>query len=124
MNDKKFEVGDILYVSPVGNAARRYGEEIRKATVQKVGRKLIYIQIDGIYGEYNFEKKSTSIVDYFTGERIWFVFSSMQEIEDKEEGEQLVSQLKHLFSLGGKGYKLTLEQLRAIRDIVGEDLLN
>ena len=112
--------GRMLYVVPTGNLARSYGSGTRKGVVTKVGRKYVYVKIDGIY--YGGEEGIRFDKDTMRGESEynsnWLVFSSMQEIEDRKEANRLHKELQKFFSWGGKSHKLTLKQLKAIKEIV------
>lgn len=41
--------GQAPYVVPIGDLVRHYGPDACKGVVTKIGRKYIYIQIDGYY---------------------------------------------------------------------------
>ena len=122
--DKKIEVGTVLYLVPGAIAARRYGKDVKKATVSKVARKYIYVDVNkDVYDAIKLNKNNLECIDTFNGERLWKAYTSMEEIENAKEKETLLKQFGQLFSLYGKGNQLTLEQLRAIKAIVGEEIL-
>lgn len=122
--DKKIEVGTVLYLVPSNIAAYRYGKNIKKATVSKVARKYIYVDIDkDVYDAIKLNKNNLECIDTFNGERLWKAYTSMEEIENAKEKETLLKQFGQLFSLYGKGNQLTLKQLRDIKAIVREELL-
>lgn len=122
--DKKIEVGTELYLVPGYIAAHRYGKDVKKATVSKVGRKYIHVDVDkDVYDAITLNKNNLECIDPFNGERCWKAYTSMEEIENAKEKETLLKQFGQLFSLYGKGNQLTLKQLRAIKAIVREELL-
>lgn len=117
--DKKIEVGTILYLVPGSIAVYRYGKDIKKATVSKVGRQYIYVNADkDVYDAIKLNKNNLECIDTFNGERLWKAYTSVEEIENAKEKETLLNQFSQFFSLYGKGNQLTLEQLRAIKSIV------
>lgn len=122
--DKKIEVGTVLYLVPSNTSVRRYGKDVKKAAVSKVARKYIYVDVDkDVYDAIKLNKNNLECIDTFNGERLWKAYTSMEEIENAKEKETLLKQFGQLFSLYGKGNQLALEQLRAIKDIVGGELL-
>lgn len=122
MSDK-IKVGQELYIIPVGNLVRPYGKNVRKGVVTKVGRKYLYVEIEGVYcGEdgARFNKKTLRSESEYNSP--WLAFRSMQEIEDREEVSQLHDEFRQFFGWGGKSRELTLEQLRRIKAIIDEEM--
>lgn len=119
MSDK-IKVGQELYIMPVGNLVRSYGNNIRKGVVTKVGRKYLYVKIEGVY--FGGEEGSRFDKETLRGESEynspWLAFRSMQEIEDQEEASRLREEFQKFFNWGGKSHKLTLKQLKAIEKII------
>jgi len=112
--------GRILYVIPTGNLVRSYGPDARKGVVTKVGRKYIYVKIDGVY--YGGEEGVRFDKNTLRGEQgcnsNWIAFCSMQEIEDLRETSRLRGELRKFFDWSGESHKLTLKQLRGIKAII------
>ena len=118
MSDK-IKVGQELYIIPVGNLIRSYGKDVRKGVVTKIGRKYLYIDIEGVYrGEdsVRFDKETLRSESEYNSP--WLAFRSMQEIEDREEAGRLRGEFLKFFNWGGGGHKLTLKQLKAIEKII------
>lgn len=119
MSDK-IEAGQELYVIPTGSLARYYGSDVRKGVVTKVGRKYLYVKIEGVYfgGEEGsrFDKNTLRGESEYNSN--WLAFCSMQEIEDREEAGRLHEELQKFFGWGGGSHKLTLKQLKAIEKII------
>lgn len=118
MSDK-IKVGQELYIMPVGNLVRPYGKNIRKGVVTKIGRKYLYVEIEGVYcGEdgARFDKETLRSESEYNSP--WLAFRSMQEIEDREEASRLREEFQKFFNWGGKSHKLTLKQLKAIEKIM------
>ncbi len=118
MSDK-IKVGQELYITPVGNLIRSYGKNVRKGVVTKIGRKYLYVDIEGVYrGEdgVRFDKETLRSESEYNSP--WLAFRSMQEIEDREEASRLRGEFQEFFDWGGKSYTLTLKQLKAIEKII------
>lgn len=117
---KDFVEGRIVYIVPTGNLVRTYGPDTRKGVITKVGRKYIYIKIYGAYrgGEegVRFDKETLRGESEYNS--TWLAFGSEQEIKDRKEVHKLHNELQKFFSWGGKSHKLTLKQLRAIKEII------
>lgn len=116
----KIEVGRKFFAVPTVNLVRMYGKDAREATIVKVGRKYFYAKIEGVYGqgddgEEKFDKKSLRSEHLNSS---WIAYSSMQEIEDKEEASRLCEEFRKFFDWTGKSHELTLKQLRAIKAII------
>lgn len=115
--------GRIFYVVPTGNLVRSYGSDAREGVVTKVGRKYIYVKIDGVY--YGGEEGVRFDKNTLRGEQgcnsNWIAYCSMQEIEDMREKKRLHSELREFFDWRGKSHKLTLKQLREIKAIIDEE---
>ena len=115
----KIKVGQELYVIPVGGLIRSYGNYVRKGVVTKVGRKYLYVEIEGVYhGEdgARFDKETLRSESEYGSP--WIAFLSMQEIKDREEASRLREELRKFFDWTGKSHKLTLKQLKAIEKII------
>lgn len=112
--------GQVLYVVPIGNLVRHYGPDARKGVVTKIGRKYIYIQIDGYYGgdEEGVRFDKNTLRGDQRCNSSWKAFYAMQEIEDIREKNRLHNELQKFFDWDGKSRELTLEQLRAIDEII------
>ncbi len=118
MSDR-IKVGQELCIIPVGNLVRSYGKNVRKGVVTKIGRKYLHVEIEGVYcGEdgARFNKETLRSESEYNSP--WLAFRSMQEIEDREEVSRLREEFQKFFNWGGKSHKLTLKQLRAIKEII------
>jgi hypothetical protein len=112
------EVGQTVYVIPTGNLCRYYGGTVKKAIISKIGRKYFYVDIDGAYQVAKIDKKSMR----GEGEMInsaWLVFTSMHEIEERKEKQELIQFLYRYFH-DGMHKNLTLTKLKSIKAIIGE----
>lgn len=119
MSDK-IKVGQELCIIPVGNLLRSYGKNVRKGVVTKIGRKYLYVDIEGVYrGEdgVRFDKETLRGESEYNSP--WLAFRSMQEIEDREEASRLREEFQEFFHWSGGSRKLTLKQLKAIEKIIG-----
>lgn len=110
------EVGQTVYAIPTGNLCRYYGGTVKKAIISKIGRKYFYVDIDGVYQVAKIDKKS------MRGEgglinSAWLVFTSMHEIEERKEKQELTHFLYRYFR-DEMHKKLSLEKLRLIKNIV------
>lgn len=111
------EVGQIVYLKPSGNQAR-VSSDIRKGEITKIGRKYFEVKTEGYWRETKFHKEGLRQVTEYTPD--WQLYFSEQEILDEKEFNKLVDLLGDYFSWRSK-VKLTLEQLRRIKEITDED---
>lgn len=108
------EVGQVVYLRPVGNQAR-YSKEIQQGEITKIGRKYFYVKIS--YDEIQFciQNNLQKNTGYGYG-RDWDLYFSEQEIFDENEYLQLLGSIQKFF----REYqpKVSLEQLRKIASIL------
>lgn len=123
-NIKDLKVGQIVYVKPIGNAARWIKgdilEHVREVEVEKIGNKFFYLKgySRSKFGfKYEDSNSCTNISDYCADYEIYL---SKQDIVDELEQTSLLNFLKDFFSWSGKSKYLTLEQLRKIKVVVDE----
>lgn len=105
---KKPEVGQKVWLKPIGNAAR-YNKNIRESEITKVGTK--YVECS--YGKFDFNGVHSN--SPYSPEYV--LFFDEQECRDNIQAEVLTSKLKSFFSSFGK-IPLTLDQLREIDKII------
>ncbi|PGO29190.1 hypothetical protein CN984_12145 [Bacillus cereus] len=117
-------VGQKVYLEPCNNQSRR-SKEIRESEVKKVGRK--YFFVGNVGEEHNQEylwikfyiKDLRQVTDYSPS---WMLYFSRQEILDRQEYITLMSEISDLFRYGSSYHnradKITLEQLRKIKDVL------
>jgi len=117
MNNVKIKEGQDVYLVPINNKLRTT-KEIQKYRVEKVGRKYFYV--------YNPDKDfPTSLkfdietLDQITEYRPdWRIYFSMKMIEVDKEILELSDEIRTF--LGTYGCcKLSLDQLRKIKNIIG-----
>lgn len=127
MNIKDFKVGQTVYVELTGNSARGKTKEkrIEEWEITFVGRKYIeaakkycgtligktVFEYKESYGR--FVQKTNYCVDYI-------LYETIQEIEDKHERHRLFDEVSGVFREYGVSRKLTLGQLRKIKEILDE----
>lgn len=127
MNIKDFKVGQTVYVELTGNASRGKAPEqcIEEWEITSVGRKCIKAErkSDGeIWGEITFEfndcygkfvEKTDCCVDYI-------LYLTRHEIEEKHEKNRLLDEVGVFFRDWSKPKKLSIEQLKRIKEILEE----
>jgi hypothetical protein len=110
----KLEIGQKLFLKPVNNRARYGNNEIKEATVSKVGRK--YFEVSEL-SRTKFEIDSLREVSEYVPD--WEVYFSKQQILDEDEINKLTSDFRLFFTRFDQP-KLSLEQLRKIKEIISE----
>jgi hypothetical protein len=113
------KTGDIVYLEPINNAARRGNKELLERVVKTVGQKYIHVW-DGQreFSITKFHKDGLrQVTDYASDWRLWL---SKQDYLDNVEHGTLSSKIRGKFDTYGR-VKLTLAQLRAINDIIEGD---
>jgi hypothetical protein len=114
---KKPEVGQTLYRLNVNNAARHCKQELTPVVVKSVGRKYFVCGLDGSWADIKYYIDSWGEVTNYTPDSA--LYENPQEWEDEREASNIRNDIRIIFSYGqSKSKDLTLEQLRAIRDIV------
>lgn len=127
MNIKDFKVGQTVYVELTRDASRGKTTEqcIEEWRITSVGRK--YVKAgrcsDGtIWGETTFEyndcygrfvQKTDCCVDYI-------LYPTREELEEKIEKSKLLNEVESFFRDCGKPKNLSIEQLKRIKEILGE----
>ena len=113
--------GEFLYSLNIGNAARSRPQKLRKVEVIKVGRKyfeclsLEYANSPHMAAKY-YTDGWTEKTDYSPNSQL---YESKQEYEDELEADAITLEIREIFS-GYGPVKLTLEQLRKIKEIIKE----
>lgn len=109
---KKLEVGQTVYVKPIGNAARR-STKIITCKISKVGRKYFELDLNWM-GRFEIESMTQDNGDYISN---YACYLSLQEIEDEKELNELYKDIGSCFnSFSAKNY--SLKQLRAVKNIL------
>ncbi|MFF2531280.1 hypothetical protein ACFVS2_20470 [Brevibacillus sp. NPDC058079] len=115
----KITVGMPVLLKPVGNRARFHGEEIQEYVIKKVGRKYFEVWKDGMeYTTIKFHIDSFEQVTDYTPD--WRLYCSMQEIIDEKETQAILDELRDVFKGYGRIQKISLVQLRKIKEIISE----
>lgn len=126
VNIKDFKVGQTVYVELTGNASRGKTAEqcIEEWEITSVGRK--YIEVGkrsercGIVGKTLFEyrenygrfvQKTNYPIDYI-------IYETREEIERKFEKAKLLNEVETFFRDWSKPKKLSIEQLKRIKEIL------
>lgn len=109
----KLEIGQKVYLEPT-NANSYRNREIVETYITKIGRK--YIELEGYYNKFSIE----DLCDVSAYSPSWKLYFSKQEIEDKNERNKILDTLHGIFSTYGVN-KLSLNQLRAVLDIVTKE---
>lgn len=114
----KPEVGQKVYLKPVGNNARSGDKVIKEYIVKKIGRK--YFEVwdgDWEYSAIKFHLEDLSQVTDYSPH--WSLYFSEQQILDKDECRDLLDSLRKTFNHWSNS-KLSLDQLRRIDTITKE----
>jgi hypothetical protein len=107
------EVGQKIYLKPIGNAARR-STDIIETTVTKVGRK---------YFEVEYRPCNRLSIEYLAEDNGQYIsnyqgYLSMQEIEDEREAYQLHRLIKQNLGVNKPRHSLaTLKKIAEVMDI-------
>lgn len=127
MNIKDFKVGQTVYVELTGNASREKTAEqcIEEWEITSVGRKYIKAckkESDVFRFETTFEyrenygrfvEKTDYCVDYI-------LYPTREELERKFEKSKLLNEVELFFRDWGKPKRLSIEQLKRIKEILEE----
>lgn len=105
------EVGQKIYLEPIGNNAR-YSKEIKESRISKIGRKYFELE-EKYYGRFFIDSMSQDCGQYMSG---YNAYLSIQEIEDKKEAQKIFTELKKVFS--GFSTKIPLFKLKEIERII------
>ncbi|MFQ3543547.1 hypothetical protein Q7A53_05630 [Halobacillus rhizosphaerae] len=114
-NKERLKVGMKLYLQPTGNMARRT-KEVKEVTVSKVGRK--YFEVEELWRDKFAIDDLRDVTEYSND---WQGYFSLQELEDDEEYEELLSDLRIYFGSIGRNRNstnLSLDQLRQIKEMI------
>lgn len=127
MNIKDFIVGQTVYIELTGGTSRGKTPEqcIEEWEITSVGRKYIKAgkRSDGIiWREATFEyrdnyKSFVEKTDYCIN---YVIYTTRQEIEEKQEKSRLFREIEQRFRYGSQR-DISLEQLRAIHEILQEE---
>jgi len=108
------EIGKKIFIETTGNAARNVGSRIIETKITKVGRK--YFEVEELNGVRFFIDTMEQDTNY---SRSYIAYNTRQEIEDKNELNELKDKLRKCFDIWGNT-NLTLDQYRRISNIVDE----
>lgn len=119
MNRNDFKKGQTVYLKYIGD--RRYGNygKIIEATVKSVGCKYITTVHESWNEEHKFEVDNDFREYYKIGGRDYQLFLSQQCIDEENEFDMIQDFLRNTFDRYKK-VKLSLDQLRRIKEIVDE----
>lgn len=127
MNIKDFKVGQTVYVELTGNASRGKTAEqcIEEWEITSVGRKYIKAckKESGVFRfETTFEYKENSkrFVQKTDCCVNYILYPTRQEIERKFEKSKLLNEVETFFRDWSKPKKLSIEQLKRIKEILEE----
>jgi hypothetical protein len=110
--DQKLQVGQTVYVEPIGNM-RRSSAGIREATITKIGNK--YFELDQKhYGRFHIESLVQDGGQFIAN---YQCFRSMEAIERRDKEKELRDYLKGYFS-PYKNCNLPLEKMQQIKSII------
>ncbi len=109
------KVGQIVYCKPGVNKSK-YNPDIMEGVISKVGRKYIEVKIGQNCRAYIFHKDTLKQVTDYTPD--YYLYFDKQEILDERERNKLEREILKVFSEQNPSIKLTLEQLREIRNII------
>ena len=105
------EVGQKIYLKPIGNQAR-YSKEIKETIISKIGRKYFEVEDSG-YGRFFIDTMNQDCGQYVSG---YTCYLSLQEIEHEKEAKILSEKIKKVFS--GFSPDLPLDKLKKIERII------
>jgi hypothetical protein len=105
------EVGQKIFLKPIGNAARG-DSEIKECVITKIGRK--YFEVDPkYYGRFNIESMSQDSGRYISN---YQAYLSITEIEEEREAQAIYGSLRNIFSAYTN--RIPLDKLRGIKEIL------
>ena len=115
----ELKVGQIVFLKPVGNAARYVRDDILNNLIEteitKIGRKYFYVSK---FRDKKFSLENMADKLDYGYRRDYEVYTDIQDIKDEIEIARLNSEIKKTFDNWRSG--LTLEQLRRIKNIIEE----
>lgn len=106
---EEIKVGQTLY--------RVRNNTIESVKVKKVGRKYFYLET-GWSKDYPVDKQTLKYEDKTYSHNNFQLYKSPQEIQNKQERDNLLDELRDYFSWSGNYKNLSLEQLRQITQII------
>lgn len=108
----KIEVGQILYLEPIGNAGRR-NKEIKPVCVSKVGRYFFELS-ESHYGRFYID---TMIQDGKGYTPNYIAYFSEQDIKDKRDAENIRQDIyRRILSS-----KINISKLRQIKELLDSE---
>lgn len=105
----KLQIGQDIYLKPIGNAARRTSE-IKEGKITKIGKK--YFEVDAYSGRFFIDDLYHDAGEYTSNYRAYF---TKQEILDEMEAEKLFAKISTHFRYRNP---FTIDQLKAIDKII------
>lgn len=102
------EVGQKVYIKPIGNATR-CSKEIKEGTISKIGRK--YFELKENYGRFFIDGMHQDGGQYISNYQCYL---SLQEIEDEEELYNLQHWLRKEFSYSSNYSLKTLREVKKL----------
>lgn len=112
-------IGDPVYLKPVGNRARRMNkreqlEAVKQSTIAHIGRKYITLS-DAWYGKFEIESRLQHT--QYTSD--WMFYLSMDELNRELEMLAMWDEIKtYFYNAPYDRSPLTLEQAKQIHDII------
>jgi hypothetical protein len=121
---EKPKIGQILYSLNVGNSARHRTQELTEVKVVKVGRKYFTCEdVNDGYFKTTYHIENWKQKTQYTANSE--LYESPQEWENKKESAKLIKYIHNSFEWGVHNKrKLSLDQLRRIVKIMGENNVN
>jgi len=111
---KTLTKGQIVYCEPGTGWVRKRSEDIVEGSVEKIGKKYIYIKILG--NTYRFHKENLKQVTNYPAS--YYLYINKQEILDERESLKLYSYIKSHFDPYTPSKRLNLDKLRQIKEVL------
>lgn len=108
----KLKMGDVVYLEPMNNAARRNGEIIKDVPIIRVGRKYF----ECTYGKFEIETGLHCNGGYTSNYK---AYTSLTEVEEKRDRWRLHQQIAEYFRSSYEP-ELSLSKLKEINKIIFE----
>lgn len=124
MTKNKLQVGQKIFVKPVSGQALSYSKEISEHTIEKIGKK--YFTLKDFYRGLSARRFiiNTMQDDSNGYSANYTCYTSIQEINDENEFNELKTIIRKTFDVFTWNEKLTLEKLRKIKQIITEENLS
>ena len=116
---KKFEVGQSIYLKPVGNDFRNQTidvNSVEKCKIAKIGRKYFYV--DCGYGD-QIKFTLDDMREFSEYSASWEAYHSLQDIFDEENKKTMCKDISCCFTYNSSS--LNFDQVKRIHEITCED---